>query len=318
MKTLPLAVATLALVVVLAVLPRWISPYHISLLVTVYMYVALAGAWNLFSGMTGYVSLGHGIFFGIGAYSFAVATAVLELDPIIGLLLGAVVPGIAAALIGLVLLTTRLRIAYFAVIMLGLNEIAKTVVANVKSIGSSYGLTLPPLTSRYLAYYVLLGLAVAVTAFAYAVQRLRWGYGLRAILADEIAAETTGIHTGAHKLAMFVASAVFIGLAGAVIGWNWSYVDPYMAFDLAVSFDMLVMAVFGGFGTIVGPVLGAVVMSFLKEFLSTSLPQFHTIIFGVLVIVLIIWCPGGIVQAFSALRSRLPRRRRAGVSEALR
>ena len=90
-----------------------------------------------------------------------------------------------------------------------------------------------------------------------------------------------------------------------MVAWNWSYVDPYMAFDLAVSFDMLVMAMFGGLGTVAGPVLGAVVMSVFKEALSTSLPHFQPIIFGVLVIVLILWCPGGMIQAFEAARSKL-------------
>jgi branched-chain amino acid transport system permease protein len=223
-----------------------------------------------------------------------------------------------AVAVGLVLLTTRIRIAYFAVVMLGLNEITKTIVANTKSIGSSYGLTLPTLNNRFLAYYVLLGLAVAVTAFAYGIQRTRWGYGLKAILADEVAAEMTGINTVAHKLAMFVVSAVFIGLAGAMIAWNWSYVDPYMAFDLAVSFDMLVMAMFGGFGTVVGPVLGAVVMSIVKEILSTSLPHFHPIVFGVLVIVLIIWCPGGVIQAYDVARAKLKTWMRPGAGEVAR
>jgi branched-chain amino acid transport system permease protein len=296
-----LAVAVLA---ALAVLPLNMSPYYVSFCVTIFMYVALAGSWNLFSGMTGYVSLGHGLFFGMGAYSFAIATAVLGLDPALGLVLGAVVPGVAALLLGLVLLTARIRIAYFAVVMLGLNEIAKTIVANVKSIGSSYGLTLPPLTNRFLAYYLILGVAAAVTLFAYALQKTRWGFGLRAILADEIAAEVTGVDTVAHKIAVFAASAVFIGLTGAMIAWNWSYVDPYMAFDLTVSFDMLVMAVFGGFGTVIGPVLGAIAMSIVNEILTTSLPHFHTIIFGGLVIVLIIWCPGGIVQAADMVRRR--------------
>ena len=299
-----LAVA-LIFVALLAALPRWISAYHVSLLMTVCMYVALAGAWNLFSGMTGYVSLGHGLFFGIGGYSFAIATAVFQLPPVVGLALGVVVPGLLGVAIGLVLLTTHIRIAYFAVVMLGLNEITKTIVANVKSIGSSYGLTVPSLPNRYLGYYVLLGIAVAVTSFAYAVQRSRWGYGLRAILADEVAAETTGIGTVAHKLAMFVASAVFIGMTGAMVCWNWSYIDPYMAFDLTVSFDMLVMAMFGGFGTVAGPVLGAVAMSLVKEVLSTAMPHFQPIVFGVLVIALILWCPGGMVQAFEAARSKL-------------
>jgi len=305
-------VVSLLLVALLATGPRWLSPYHVSLLMTVFMYVALAGSWNLFSGMTGYVSLGHGLFFGLGAYSFAVATSILKLPPVLGLALGVMVPGLIAALIGLVLINARIRVAYFAVVMLGLNEITKTIVANVKAIGSSYGLTPPGVSSKYLGYYVLLGIAAAVTAFAYGVQHSRFGFGLRAILADEVAAETIGIHTVGHKLAMFVASAVFIGMTGAMVSWNWSYVDPYMAFDLTVSFDMLVMAMFGGFGTVAGPVLGAVVMSLVKEALSSSWPQFQPIIFGVMVIVLILWCPGGIIQAFEMMRGWLrPRARGA-------
>jgi branched-chain amino acid transport system permease protein len=300
------AIATgLVLTALLAVLPPWMSPYNVSMLLTIFMYVALAGSWNLFSGMTGYVSLGHGLFFGIGAYSFAVATAVFNLPAVMGLVLAVVVPGIAGFVIGLALLTTRIRIAYFAVVMLGLNEITKTIVANMKSIGSSYGLTLPGLPNRYVTYYILLALAAVVTAVAYFVQQSRWGYGLKALLADEVAAEMTGVHTVAHKLAMFVLSAIFIGLTGAVIAWNWSYVDPYMAFDLTVSFDMLVMAMFGGFGTVAGPVLGATLMSLVKEVLSTSWPNFQPIIFGVLVIILILWCPGGIIQAFEVAQAKL-------------
>jgi branched-chain amino acid transport system permease protein len=307
---LPTAIAATALVAVLIVSPLGMSPFYISFFVSTFMSVALAASWNLFSGMTGYVSLGHGVFFGLGAYAFAVSVGNFGVTPAFGFVLSAVIPGIVALAFGLLLLTARMRIAYFAVIMLGLNEIAKTVAANVKSIGSSYGLTLPPLSNRFFAYYFLLGLAVAVTLFAFAVVRSRWGYGLKAIIADEIAAEMTGIGTVGHKLAMFVASAVFIGVTGAMVSWYWSYVDPYMAFDLTISFDMLVMAVFGGFGTVMGPVLGAVVMSAAREYLSTTLPHFHVIIFGALVIVLVIWCPGGLIQAFDLLRGRLTHKTR--------
>jgi branched-chain amino acid transport system permease protein len=306
-------VLLILLIAAIVAAPPWLSPYHVSFFVTTFMSVALAASWNLFSGMTGYISLGHGLFFGIGAYAFAVATAIFGLAPSVGLVLGAAVPALVALALGFVLLTARMRIAYFAIIMLGFNEIAKTIIANIKAIGSSYGLTLPPLTNRFFAYYFLFALALAATCFAFAVHKSRWGYGLKAIVADEIAAETTGVNAAAHKLAMFMASAVFIGLTGAIIAWNWSYVDPYMAFDLATSFNMLVMAVFGGFGTVIGPVLGGLVTSLLSEILSTNLPQFHTIIFGMLVIVLIIWCPGGIIQAFAIVRGKWTHRARAGV-----
>ncbi|OGA47897.1 MAG: hypothetical protein A3G25_11895 [Betaproteobacteria bacterium RIFCSPLOWO2_12_FULL_63_13] len=301
----PVKWAIAAAIAALFVLPSWASAYAISFLVSVFMYVALAGSWNLFSGMTGYASLGQGIFFGIGAYAFAVSTVLLKWHPVAGFVLAAVVPGVGAMLLGFVLLTTRIRVAYFAIVMLGFNEIAKTVVANIKAIGSSSGLTIPPLPSNLVAYYFLLLLAVGVTAISYAIKRTRWGLGLKAILADEVAAEVTGVGTVAHKMVMFVLSAVLIGLTGSMVAWYWSYIDPYMAFDLLVSFEMVVMAIFGGVGTVMGPVLGAVIMSVVKEVLSTSIPQFHTIVFGVLVLVLIIWCPGGVIQVVNVLRRRL-------------
>lgn len=310
--------AIAVLLAALLLVPSWSSSYVISFLVSMFMYVALAGSWNLFSGMTGYASLGHGIFFGIGAYAFAVSTVVAGWHPVAGFALAAVVPGISALLLGFVLLTTRIRVAYFAILMLGFNEITKTIVANTNVIGSTYGLTIPPLTTNLVGYYFLLAMAIGVTALAYAIRRTRWGLGLRAIVADEVAAQVTGVGTVAHKMAMFVLSAVLIGLVGAMIAWYWSYIDPYMAFDLLVSFEMLVMAVFGGVGTVMGPVLGAVVMSVVKESLSTTIPQFHTILFGALVLVLIIWCPGGMIQVVEVLRRRFKGRASSVAGEIVR
>jgi branched-chain amino acid transport system permease protein len=284
--------------VIFAMAPLWLSSYGITFCVGLFMAVAIAGSWNLFSGLTGYASLGHGIFFGVGAYAFAITLALLKWHPILSFVAAAVVVALAALLMGFVLLTTRIRIAYFAIVMLGFNEIAKTLFANLKATGSANGLTLPPMPSNLVAYYFLLVVAVTVTLGTWAITRSRWGLGLKAILADEVAAEVTGIGTVAHKMAMFVLSALALGLTGGMIAWYWSYIDPYMAFDLALSFDMLVMALFGGVGTVIGPVLGAAVMTLLKETLSTSLPQFHTIVFGALVVGLVLWRPGGVIDLF--------------------
>ena len=304
MMTLRTRWASLALVVLLAVLPIGVSSYLVAFLISIFLAVALAGSWNLFAGTTGYVSLGHGLFFGIGAYAFAVSMVTLGYGPLLSFALAAVSTAVCALLLGFVLLTTRIRVAYFAIVMLGLNEIAKTVVANTKSLGYTYGLTVPPLPDNQIAYYFLLALAVLVMLMFYLIQRSKWGYGLKAILADEVAAEVTGVNTVALKMAMFVISGTLVGLAGAMIAWYWSYIDPYMAFDLAVSFDMVVMAVFGGVGSLWGPLLGAVAMSLLKEFLNTTIPQLHSVIFGVLVIVLILWCPGGIVELAGVMRRK--------------
>ncbi len=304
--------ASLALVALLALLPMGVSSYHVSFLITTFLAVALAGSWNLFSGTTGYVSLGHGLFFGIGAYSFAVPMATLGYGPMLSFTIAALSTALSALLLGLVVLTTRIRVGYFAVIMLGFNEIAKTIVANTKPLGSSYGLSLPPLPDKLIAYYFLLGLAVVVILLFFLIQLSKWGYGLKAILADEVAAEVTGVNAVALKLAVFVISGTLVGLAGAMIAWYWSYIDPYMAFDLAVSFEMVVMAMFGGIGRLWGPVLGAVAMSGLKEFLLTSIPQLHSIIFGALVLVLMLWCPGGIIELVRTVRLRFKKTAVAG------
>jgi branched-chain amino acid transport system permease protein len=297
--------AALAIVVVLlAALPMGISSYAVSFLISIFLAVALAGSWNLFAGTTGYVSLGHGLFFGIGAYAFSVSMATLGYGPVLSFAIAAASAAVSALLLGFVLLTTRIRVAYFAIVMLGFNEIIKTVVANTKSLGSSYGLTLPQLPNTLIAYYFLLSLALLVMLLFFAIQRSKWGYGLKAILADEVAAEVTGVNTVALKMAMFAISGTLVGLAGAMIAWHWSYIDPYMAFDLGVSFEMVVMAVFGGVGSLWGPLLGAVAMSLLKEFLNTTIPQLHSVIFGALVLVLILWCPGGIIELTGGLRRR--------------
>ena len=296
--------AALLAILVLAALPVWSSSYVVSFLINLFLYVAIAGGWNLFSGLTGYASLGHGLFFGIGAYAFAVSTVTLGLHPVAGFAVAAVLAGLVALALGRVLLSTRIPIAYFAIVMLGLNEIIKTVVAGTKALGSSYGLTLPPLPSNLVAYYFLLALALLTTALAFFIQRTPWGLGLRAILDDEVAAEVSGIGTVAHKMAMFVLSAVLLALAGGMIAWYWSYIDPYMAFDLTLSFEMVVMAVFGGIGTVFGPLLGAVVMCVAKELLQTSVPHLHTIVFGALVVALILWRPGGVMQLLAGLRRR--------------
>lgn len=230
--------------------------------------------------------------------------------------MAAVFAALGALILGLTLLSTRIRVAYFAIVMLGFNEIFKTLVANTKSLGSSYGLTLPALSSSLIAYYFLLGLSIFVVAAGTMIARHPLGLGLRAIVADEVAAEVSGMNTAGHKIGMFVLSGTLISLCGGMIAWYWSYIDPFMAFDLALSFEMLVMAVFGGIGTVLGPVLGAVFICLVKEVLSTSIPHLHTIVFGVLVLGLIIWRPGGLIQVVDTVAARFRRAREAIEEEA--
>ena len=296
----------------LALAPLTGSAYVLSFMFLVFMSVTMAESWNLLSGYTGYFSLGHGLFFGVGAYTFALGLVKARMSPWLALLAGGVVAVVMAGLLGYLLLRSRMRAAYFAVLTLGLNEIMKTVVANSDALGASHGFTLPPVPHVAVPYYALLAIAVGAVAATVLVDRSRFGLGLKAILEDETVAQGSGVPTARYKIAVFMLSAFFPGLAGGVIAWNWSYVDPYLAFDLLVSFNAVIMAVFGGVGTVWGPVLGAVVMSALIEALWINLPHFQAVVFGILVLVIVLVSPGGVAE----LARRLVRRRGAAGASA--
>lgn len=260
------------------------------------MYVTMAESWNMLAGYTGYVSLGHSVFFGVGCYTFTLCLMKLKLNYILALIISGLIPGVLALILGFVLMSSRIRIAYFAIMTLGLNEILKTIVANTESLGSSYGFTLPPIPTLAVAYYVSLILAISSILVTIGIERSKFGIGLKSILEDEEVADSIGINTVKYKILVYILSSLFPGMLGAIIAWKWSYVDPYLAFDLTLSIDCVIMAIFGGTGTIWGPVIGAISLSILIELLWVRIPYFHAIIFSLLVIVIVLKVPGGLVE----------------------
>jgi branched-chain amino acid transport system permease protein len=282
--------------------PAIANEYVRSFLLILYMYVAMALSWNMLSGYTGYLSFGQGVFFGIGAYTFAVLVTKFHVPLPVALIFAGVAPALVAVGLGLVFMRVRIRVAYFSLATLGLNEIVKTVVTGADWIGGNNGMTLPTPPYPWLLYYLSLGTALLTLAVAAWIDRSAFGLGLRAILQDEEAAEATGVPTFHCKLLVFVLSAVFPGVLGAIIGWHWSYIDPNMAFDLSISFDMAVMTLFGGIGTLWGPVVGAVVMGGLGDELRVYLPNLHGLIYGLLVLAMVVFAPGGIMQLGGRLR----------------
>lgn len=274
-------------------------------MVILLMYVTMTASWNMLAGYTGYISLGHSVFFGVGCYTFALAVVKLKLNYIVAVALSGLAPAALALMVGFILMGSRIRIAYFAVMTLGLNEIFKILVANSNSLGSSYGFTLPPMPSLSVGYYVCLILGISSILVTIAIERSKFGIGLKSILEDEEVAESIGVETSKYKLYVFVLSSVFPGLLGAIIAWNWSYIDPYLAFDLTLSIDCVIMGIFGGIGTVWGPVIGAVCLTVLIELLWVKIPYFHAIIFSLLVILIVIKVPGGLIQLIEKSFSRL-------------
>jgi branched-chain amino acid transport system permease protein len=287
---------SMGLVVLALLASGYLTPYQLTFLLQLYMMVALAQAWNLISGMTGYVSFGHAVFFGVGAYAGA-------LFLLTGLPWGLCLVG--AALLTLLLalpmgmLTLRLRGPYFAIVMLGLNEVGRitaTLWVSLTQGGDGIALTPALLPSPVSSYYAMLALAVVATAVIALVRHSRYGLDLRAIREDEGAAEMLGVNTTRNKVSAFMVSAIVPGAVGAVYAMHTSFIDPISVFPAALNVEMIVMVLLGGRGTVWGPVIGAGVIMSVREFTWVQFPSLHLALLGVLLIVVMLCLPDGILS----------------------
>ncbi|MBI3781359.1 MAG: branched-chain amino acid ABC transporter permease [candidate division NC10 bacterium] len=289
----------------LAVLPLFASGYIISFTIQIFMWIALAGSWNLISGFTGYVSFGHVAFFGVGAYTGALLVTQAGWHWLPASLAGCVPAAALALLIGYPCL--RLKGPYFAIAMLGLNEVVRALVSYFESFtGGGSGISLPPILSIAPVYYAMGGAAVAVTLLTYRIITSRFGLRLLSIREDEIAAETMGINTSLMKLYAFLLSALFPGIVGGLYAWYSSYIEPLGVFPLLTTITMIIMCLFGGKGTVLGPVLGAVLLSVFQELVWARFLFVHQAIFGALIVAVVLLMPRGIMGVLQE-RYRLPR-----------
>jgi branched-chain amino acid transport system permease protein len=255
----------LAVLLVVATAPAWLLlDSEQRTLASVFMFVVLAQGWNLIGGFAGYPSFGNVVFFGLGGYTTAVLMVKAGAGFWVTLPAAALVGVGFAALMGIPIL--RLKGHYFAVATLGVAEGMREVVINTGGLtGGNRGLTIPAVgadaTTSYPGntgfYYLFLVLALGAMALVWGVARSRFGYSLRAISQDEEAAAAAGINT--TKL-------------------------------------MVVMCVFGGAGTVIGPMVGAVILQYLSEWLRDNLTDYHTFVFGAIIVLAVLLMPMGLVN----------------------
>jgi branched-chain amino acid transport system permease protein len=289
----------------LAVYPVFGTGYGVRSMQQVFMWIALAGSWNVISGLTGYVSFGHVAFFGAGAYAGAILVANAGWPWPFAALAGGLAATLLALLIGFPCL--RLKGPYFAIAMLGLNEVLRALVSYFEGVtGGGNGLSLPTQDATVPVYYVMGLLAVAVTAMSWLILTSRFGLRLMTIREDEVAAEAMGIDTFHHKLLAFLLSAAGPGVAGALTARDQGYIEPISVFPLAITVTMIVMALFGGKGTVFGPVLGAVVLFVAQEMVWAHYPYVHPLLFGAIIIAVVLLMPRGVLGLLQQ-RYRLPR-----------
>lgn len=316
-----LTITLIVLVItIFGLLPLFITKDStINLAILVLLYMTIASSWNILGGYTGQTNLGHAAFFGIG--SLTTRLLWIEGIPILpSLLLGGVAAILLALLIGIP--AFKLRGVYFAIGTLALAQILNITVGNVLP-EMSYNPALADyqLTPRY---YLFLVLAILTIGSAYILVNSRVGLGMMAVREGEDAAESLGISALKHKLIALVVSAFYAGMVGGAFAYYHVSYYLYMPFGPEWTFDPMMMAYIGGTGTIIGPIIGSIFFVGLKQLLVWNVGEYHLIIFGTLFILIVLFLPGGLVEAWQITRKaivrwskhqgRLPVRKKIGLN----
>lgn len=292
----------------LALVPNFAGRYWTFVLYFFFLSVTLAQSWNLIGGYTGLISLGHAAFFGIGAYTAALAVINLHLPLALAFLAG----GVLAALFGFLIsfVTFRFRGVYFTIGTLVLAEALRLWMINWDVTGGAQGLQFPfeGGWAQRTYYLVMLGLAALSTALVLLILRSKLGVGLRAIRDNEDSARNMGVDIFRTKLTVFVLSAFLAGLVGAVHAGRLGAIEPYSIFGSSWSISTINIVIIGGLGTVLGPVVGALFNSVSSELLA-DFSNLHLVIEGLLVILIIRFLPGGLVGLFRFPRWGRPAKR---------
>jgi len=298
-------------------------------MILVLMWAAIGAGWNLISGYTGQVLFGAACFFGVGAYTAALLLHKLEISAWWGLPLGAVVSVALAFPFGWICF--RLRGPYFALATLALNEILRHIATIWESLteGMVGILVMQTFVSKAPYYYIALVLAIASVVIVDKVMKSRFGYYFVSIREDQDAAESMGINTTFYKMVSLCLSAVLIGLAGALYTNYMGFIDPHVVFSLHnISIMAILVGIVGGVGTVYGPAVGAFIMVVIDELFRSGgfgllaalgktmqwpfmesvtkyVSQAHTLVFGILVIVVILYLPNGVVGDWELVKKKI-------------
>jgi branched-chain amino acid transport system permease protein len=301
MSRRPLVLALVAVGLALAALPWMLSDFLLALALSCIMYAGLAVSWSMFCGATNYLSLATAAFFGLGAYVTAWGAGTLPYG--LAVLAGGLGAAAFAALVGAAVL--HLRGAYFAVITFGLGELVRhSITYYEKAYEGTVGRIIAEAPESTTVYWTVLLVSAAAVATAVIVREHRLGLALRGIGADEERAQTLGVNARRAKFLAFALSAFFAGALGAAMAVRWTYIDPPTVFNPFIGFQTVLIAMVGGAHTILGPIVSAVAFSLLTEFLRLQFPYLFLVILGFLLILLVLYLPGGIASLFERWRWR--------------
>lgn len=283
------------------------ATYEHTVLLLAFLLAIQAVSWNIISGFAGYVSLGHTVFLGLGAYTAGILASRLDVHPLLLAPIGGVVAVLVAVGIGGVVL--RAKGPAFVIITIALLFICQVLAVNLTSLtNGSDGITfeLPGWVGNVPFYYIFLGLLVMAFAFSAWIRRTKFGTGLVAIREDEPKAAAIGIPTPLYKTLAYAASAFFVGVAGSVYGYFLTFLNPVGAFSILASVMVVLGALVGGRGTLWGPVVGAFIVSFASEAATVygGGAQSRLLLFGLALVVIVLFLPDGLLPSLQRVFNR--------------
>lgn len=289
-----------AVLIALIFLPEYGSDTMIQFGITTLLLAVLAQGWNIIGGYTGYPSFGNSVFYGLGAYGVGIAMVQWHMSFAVGMGFGVLLAVVFAVCLGFPVL--RLKGHYFAIATLALAEVMAAIISNIPLAGQNIGLVLPPLNNDPFFYEISLALLVLATLTVWWLTRSRFGFGLIAIRENEEGAVVMGVDTTRYKVLAFVLAGVFSALAGGIHTYWITFLDPESAFDITLNVKMIIMAVFGGPGTVLGPIVGSFILSAVSEFLSSEVTSIAGLFFGIVIVVAVVLMPRGLADVVRRFR----------------
>lgn len=293
----------------LAVSPFFLDSYTMHTLIMILYFAFVSQAWNIMSGFSGQFSFGHAAFYGVGAYTSSILLTKLGVSPWIGMLVGALIAMLLGLFIGFLSFRYKLKGSYFALATLAFAEILRVVVQNTSYLNTTMGVLIPldarPSMFQFASakgyFYVIFAFLTLLTLYVYKMSRSRLGYNLVAIRENENAAQSLGVNTFRNKMIAIALSAGLTAIGGTFYAQYILFIDPTTAFGNNTSVNILLPAIIGGAGTVLGPIVGAFLTTPVSELTSAYLAQFpglHLVIYGIILILVILFLPEGIVGWF--------------------
>jgi len=294
------------IVVVLHSLP-WVMPNVLHIMIMVYLYTLLAQGWNVLGGYAGQVSFGHSLFFGLGAYISTLLFVHYGLSPWLGLLFSCAGGIIAGLFIGFLCFRYGLKGPFFALTMLAFAEIAHMIAMSWEAVGAAIGVLIPlkgnsPAIMQFFDkepfYFITLWMMMGAMYFVWRLEGTRIGLYLLAVREDHDAAEALGVDTLKAQLIAMAISAGMTAMGGTIYAQYLLYIDPDTTFGLTNSVEIMIRPVIGGMGTVLGPLLGSVLLTPLSEVTRLAFQSYsgvHLMIYGMILVAVIIYLPDGII-----------------------